>query len=317
MRNTKVAEIRVAAWRHKRRLRDCASFAAVVLAAIVIACPAFALSIGGTNGDDTLRGTSGPDRINGKAGADEIYGLGGSDVLVGGSGRDYLVGGSGSDLLETRDGTRDSVDCGPGRDRVVADRSDIVSATCEVVLRPPAPPSTPPKAACSNGQDDDGDGRTDYPADPGCSSASDEDETDPRPAPVEVATGFYKGTTQHGNFVFFGILPQRRVSGFRVNDVRQACDDGYHYIYGSVDVGNYSTPIDDAGKFGIEWEYDGVIVWDDNGDRTPAHFHFRIAGIVRGAAASGVILGTTEFERDGRHYRCSNSNETWTAALLP
>jgi MYXO-CTERM domain-containing protein len=33
-------------------------------------------------------------------------------------------------------------------------------------------------AACSDGKDNDGDGKTDYPADPGCSSADDTDETD-------------------------------------------------------------------------------------------------------------------------------------------
>jgi len=40
------------------------------------------------------------------------------------------------------------------------------------------PRSTRP--ACNNATDDDGDGKTDYPADPGCSSLTDTDETDPR-----------------------------------------------------------------------------------------------------------------------------------------
>jgi hypothetical protein len=40
----------------------------------------------------------------------------------------------------------------------------------------------PPPAACADGVDNDSDGLTDYPADPGCSSASDTDETD---APVD------------------------------------------------------------------------------------------------------------------------------------
>lgn len=44
--------------------------------------------------------------------------------------------------------------------------------------------------ACSNGKDDDGDGLTDFPADKGCSSAEDPDETDPckTPAPGERIT---------------------------------------------------------------------------------------------------------------------------------
>lgn len=45
----------------------------------------------------------------------------------------------------------------------------------------PAPPA--PKQ-CSDGIDNDSDTKTDYPADPGCSSATDDDETDPPPPPI-------------------------------------------------------------------------------------------------------------------------------------
>src|SRR5689334_4417329 len=44
--------------------------------------------------------------------------------------------------------------------------------------------NTPAVAACADGQDNDGDGLTDFPADPGCTSASDSNETDPPPPPV-------------------------------------------------------------------------------------------------------------------------------------
>lgn len=44
----------------------------------------------------------------------------------------------------------------------------------------------PPKPACSDGADNDGDGKIDYPADPGCSSVSDTDETDPVQPPGNV-----------------------------------------------------------------------------------------------------------------------------------
>jgi hypothetical protein len=40
----------------------------------------------------------------------------------------------------------------------------------------------PPPPACSNGIDDDGDGLTDYPNDPGCDNATDTDEASPPPA---------------------------------------------------------------------------------------------------------------------------------------
>jgi hypothetical protein len=39
------------------------------------------------------------------------------------------------------------------------------------------------KPLCSNGRDDDGDTKVDFPADPGCTDALDQDETDPAPTP--------------------------------------------------------------------------------------------------------------------------------------
>ncbi len=41
-----------------------------------------------------------------------------------------------------------------------------------------------PLAQCLNSEDDDADGRTDYPADPGCAEPEDRDETDPDPLPA-------------------------------------------------------------------------------------------------------------------------------------
>jgi acid phosphatase type 7 len=43
----------------------------------------------------------------------------------------------------------------------------------------------PPAPACSDGLDNDADGLTDHPADPGCTSVSDTDETDPPPRPPD------------------------------------------------------------------------------------------------------------------------------------
>ncbi len=49
---------------------------------------------------------------------------------------------------------------------------------------PPPPPPPPPSYACSNGSDDDGDGKLDYPADPGCTGTTDNDEYNaPAPPP--------------------------------------------------------------------------------------------------------------------------------------
>jgi len=49
----------------------------------------------------------------------------------------------------------------------------------------PDPPD--PEYACSDGRDNDNDGRVDYPDDPGCEAANDDDESDPSPPPPDGA----------------------------------------------------------------------------------------------------------------------------------
>src|SRR3989344_3088456 len=46
-------------------------------------------------------------------------------------------------------------------------------------------PPPPPSPQCSDGTDNDSDGKIDYPSDPGCADASDNDETDPPPPPPD------------------------------------------------------------------------------------------------------------------------------------
>jgi hypothetical protein len=87
----------------------------------------------GLAGNDLLRGLAGRDVLHGGPGRDLLLGLRGRDTLYGGTGRDVLRGGPGPDALLTRDGARDAVWCGPGRDAVVADRDDRVGRDCELV----------------------------------------------------------------------------------------------------------------------------------------------------------------------------------------
>ena len=56
-------------------------------------------------------------------------------AINGNSGRDSISGNSGNDRITSRDSSRDRVNCGRGRDSVVADRRDIVSRNCERVRR--------------------------------------------------------------------------------------------------------------------------------------------------------------------------------------
>jgi len=64
-----------------------------------------------------------------------LKGNSGKDRIVGSTGRDVVSGGSGSDRIDVRDGKRDRVNCGRGRDTVIADSKDRVSDNCERVVR--------------------------------------------------------------------------------------------------------------------------------------------------------------------------------------
>lgn len=91
---------------------------------------------------DTIYGGLGADRIAGGGEADVLFGGAGDDLLRGGNNRDLLDGGAGrdrlfgdnhADVLRIRDGEVDTVVCGSGWDRVLADSLDRISADCEAV----------------------------------------------------------------------------------------------------------------------------------------------------------------------------------------
>jgi hypothetical protein len=88
---------------------------------------------GGT-GADLLVGSSGSDRMNGDAGDDKLNAGNGNDTLTPGAGKDIANGQGGDDEIFARDSTRDTIDCGAGRDKVTADRTDVVK-NCEFVKR--------------------------------------------------------------------------------------------------------------------------------------------------------------------------------------
>jgi Ca2+-binding RTX toxin-like protein len=105
------------------------------------------------SGDDIVRGGEGLDCIWGDSGNDRIFGNGQRDQIWSGAGNDFVEGGrgrdkvwagpgqdvvrgaSGNDLVVARDGFRDRINCGPGRDKVYADGKDRVARSCEQVRR--------------------------------------------------------------------------------------------------------------------------------------------------------------------------------------
>lgn len=83
----------------------------------------------------THRGGAGPDELVGSRGYDILCGRGGPDSLTPGSGPDWVYAGAGRDTVRTRDGRRDRVDCGAGRDVAWVDALDLVGETCEIIRR--------------------------------------------------------------------------------------------------------------------------------------------------------------------------------------
>jgi len=89
----------------------------------------------GVGGNDRLAGNSGDDLLVGGPGKDRLAGNAGNDRLSGGRGRNRLVGGPGNDRLNGANGEFDVLNCGRGRDRVRADRVDVVRGCERVGLR--------------------------------------------------------------------------------------------------------------------------------------------------------------------------------------
>lgn len=70
----------------------------------------------GGKGNQSLEGAGGDDTLRGMEGADYLFGNRGADVLLPGPGRDSVGGGHGPDTIFARDGQRDHVNGGAGKD---------------------------------------------------------------------------------------------------------------------------------------------------------------------------------------------------------
>ncbi len=101
----------------------------LALAALLMASGvALAATFNGTNEPDKIKGSTGNDRINGKAGDDVLKGRAGNDRMQGGTGKDRVIAGRGNDIVNTGlrdDRNPDFVNCGPGEDKIVRDRSKV------------------------------------------------------------------------------------------------------------------------------------------------------------------------------------------------
>lgn len=107
------------------------------------------VKLDGRGGNDKLVGADGPDTLDGGAGDDDLDAGFGDDTITPGPGRDSVSadrrGGDcgpywckypyGNDTVYAADGEVDSIDCGAGTDKVIADPADVVAPNCETVER--------------------------------------------------------------------------------------------------------------------------------------------------------------------------------------
>ena len=88
----------------------------------------------GLGGNDVLIGHAGDDCLSGGRGKDLLLGGPGNDTLSGGPGKNRYSGGSGNDRVNARNRVRETVKCGPGKDRARVDAGDR-TVGCERVRR--------------------------------------------------------------------------------------------------------------------------------------------------------------------------------------
>jgi hypothetical protein len=82
--------------------------------------------VSGGPGNDDVAGGTGNDVIRVGAGDDAVSGGPGDDHIFAGAGNDVIDAGPGNDTIYARDGERDTVYCGPGRDFVTFDPQDVL-----------------------------------------------------------------------------------------------------------------------------------------------------------------------------------------------
>jgi len=128
---------------------------------------------------------------------------------------------------------------------------------------------------------------------------------------VPVTPGAYKGATQEGNYVFLTVLPNRTVTGFRVNDLPETCD-GPLRITGGVDWSDSTFSIREDGSFIATGTWTGSNV---QGDAEWTKWDAKLTGVFNGTTVTGTITVSDELNYKGTHYRCSTGEKKWSATL--
>ena len=128
---------------------------------------------------------------------------------------------------------------------------------------------------------------------------------------VPVSPGAYRGATVNGDYVFFTVLSNRTLTGFRVNNVTLNCSPG-GTLSGSIDWTTNVWTIRADGSFVAEGSWSGS---DVQGDVEYTKWYAKVTGLINGASATGALTITEELNYKDTHFACSTVDKRWSATL--
>lgn len=132
---------------------------------------------------------------------------------------------------------------------------------------------------------------------------------------VPVNPGAYQGSTSEGNHLFLSVLPDRTLTGFRVNSVTERCDPGGIELRGGVDWSDNIFSIGNDGSFKAQGSWTGSNV---QGDAEWTAWSAELTGTFTSpTTATGTITINDELKYKGMYHRCTTGKVPWTAALVP
>ena len=128
--------------------------------------------------------------------------------------------------------------------------------------------------------------------------------------------GVYGMLDGRGRLVYVGkakSLRSRLLSYFRVNNIRENCDQGV-YITGSISWSPTTTwPIANDGSLLASYSWTGS---DVDGDFELTAESWKVTSAFNGSSATGTLILSDEFNYQGVHYSCSTGTLSWTAKKL-
>jgi hypothetical protein len=130
---------------------------------------------------------------------------------------------------------------------------------------------------------------------------------------VPVTVGSWKGQTPSGDYMYFEVNPDRTMSYFRLNDLRENCSPGGYFEGSLAFRPEIKWPIAADGTSGSADSWSGT---DVEGDFTFTYAAYSVVAHFNGSTASGTIRLQDQFTYKGTAYSCDTGNLAWTAAPI-